>query len=288
MASVRFDNLHDPRFKVLGKKLGTSHFDAIGRMAFIWDFCTEKNTHKVSETVCNLLADAQNFSDLICDEEVDLGERTSSGIRIKGTKGRIEWLAKARNNGKKGGRPKLTKTKPDGYPLDNRNRTGIEPESNPSLGYASLVSSSLGSAKLSIGETEEKNLTAQSQAIAESSKELSKVPSDKKNEVGLKAREFCAAYIKAYQTKFPGQRPSDIYDGKVQGQIKNFVSTYPLDRAKDLIQVFFQMETKWFGTKGYDFITFRNNLNKIGQALDSGTDPDGNKIDWKKFWSETA
>jgi hypothetical protein len=101
-----------------------------------------------------------------------------------------------------------------------------------------------------------------------------------------KAKEFVGAYVKAYQSRFPDCRPEDLNDGKVRGQILNWIKEYPLDRACQLIQVYFQMDSKWFGTKGYDFLTFRNNLNKIGQALDSGSDPDGNQINWERLWAK--
>ena len=106
-----------------------------------------------------------------------------------------------------------------------------------------------------------------------------------KREAQSKAATFVGAYVKAYQTRFPEGRPEDLQDGKVRGQIMNWISGLPegeksLQRACQLVQVFFQMDTKWFATKGYDFLTFRNNLQKIGQALDSGKDPDGNAINW--------
>lgn len=97
-------------------------------------------------------------------------------------------------------------------------------------------------------------------------------------EDGDKTAVFIAAYVRAWAAKFPG-RPEDLNDGKIIGQIRAWISSYPLERACELIQVYLQMDCKWFSTKGYDFMTFRNNLNKIGQALDSGVDPEGSKID---------
>lgn len=108
----------------------------------------------------------------------------------------------------------------------------------------------------------------------------------KKLESRAKAQRFAGAYVRAYQTRYPGGRPEDLNDPKVRGQILSWVSDYPIERAEQLIQVYFQMEAKWFNAKGYDFITFRNNLNKIGQALDSGEDPDGQQINWKAFWEK--
>lgn len=96
-----------------------------------------------------------------------------------------------------------------------------------------------------------------------------------------KGQAFAAAYVKAYQTRWPEGRPEDLNDGKTKGQIMNWIEEYPLDRARELIQAYFQIEAKWFQTKGYDFETFRRNLNVIGQALDSGQDPNSG-IDWSK------
>lgn len=140
-----------------------------------------------------------------------------------------------------------------------------------------------------IGEASEKSATKKKKVTAiasdtptvasDTSKEV--LISQQKEEAKEKARAFVAAYVKAYQVKFPAGRPEDLSDGKVRGQILNWIKDYSLERAKQLIQVFFQMDNKWFQQKGYDFMTFRNNLNLIGQALDSGVDPSGSKIDWE-------
>ena len=129
MASIRLEDeaRKDPRFGILGKRMGTSKFDARARMEELWAYCTEKQTYFLSAEIIDELAEFPNFSHLICEPEVSLAEACSEGIRIKGTKGRIEWIAKLRKNGKKGGRPRKTKTKPEA----NQNETRIEPPSNP-------------------------------------------------------------------------------------------------------------------------------------------------------------
>lgn len=136
--------------------------------------------------------------------------------------------------------------------------------------------------------TNENSIGGIATAIAPSAElpvETKKTDPATKEAQNQKARQFVGAYVKAYQAKFPDGRPEDLNDGKIRGQILNWIKEYPLDRACDLIQTYFQMDSKWFGTKGYDFLTFRNNLNKVGQALDSGADPDGNKINWEKVFS---
>lgn len=129
MASIRLEDeaRKDPRFGILGKRMGTSKFDARARMEELWAYCTEKQTYFLSAEIIDELAEFPNFSHLICEPEVSLAEACSEGIRIKGTKGRIEWIAKLRKNGKKGGRPRKTKTKPEA----NQTETRIEPPSNP-------------------------------------------------------------------------------------------------------------------------------------------------------------
>lgn len=105
MASVRIErkSFNDPRFKFLAKRLGVSLFDAVGRMAFVWSYCTEHETYFITPEAIDIIAEFENFSEVICEQNIGLGEKTSKGIRIRGTRGRIEWLAKLRKNSIKGG-----------------------------------------------------------------------------------------------------------------------------------------------------------------------------------------
>lgn len=106
MGNVKVDDmaLKDPRYVVLGRALGTTKFDALGRMVELWAYCTEKQTYFMTETSIDICADREGFYNLIMSPEIDLGERQDDGsIRIKGTEGRIEWLGRLRNNSVKGG-----------------------------------------------------------------------------------------------------------------------------------------------------------------------------------------
>lgn len=130
MTSVRIDKPSDPRFKLLGLLLGTDHFGAKGRMVDIWSYCTEKHAYILKESMINAIAENAQFAEFMV--EADLGEKVEGGIRVKGTAGRIEWLAKKRENGKKGGRPaeenlEETETEPNG----NLEITESEPNANP-------------------------------------------------------------------------------------------------------------------------------------------------------------
>lgn len=95
---------------------------------------------------------------------------------------------------------------------------------------------------------------------------------------------FIVTYIRAYQKRY-GEKCRPDLGGKAQGIIKSVLKDIPLDRANQLIQVYLQMDTKWFVTKAHDLVTFKENLNVIGNALDTGTDAVGNN--WRDFKWDT-
>lgn len=97
--SVRIEDeaFGDLRFRRLGVLLGSNEFDALGRMAWLWRQATQQATYILSEDEVALIVDPN----LVVQSK--LGERVDGGIRIKGAKGRIEWLHKLRSNSKLGG-----------------------------------------------------------------------------------------------------------------------------------------------------------------------------------------
>lgn len=146
MPSVRIedDAFGDLRYETLAQVAGLADADhARGKMARLWRQCTAERIYHLSETeVCAVLG-SRGVDALI---ESRLGEQTDRGIRIRGTRGRIEWLEKLRKNGKKGGRPKKTKTKPSGFQESNppalvpalvlvpaQEREGVAPAAPPPL-----------------------------------------------------------------------------------------------------------------------------------------------------------
>ena len=107
MARVNVEQqaLTDARFKRLGELLGGDHRLALGHMIYIWNECQERDTYTLSNDELRLLSGVENFASALV--QAGLGTKVKGGrTRIKGTNGRIEWLAKARQNGRKGGRPK--------------------------------------------------------------------------------------------------------------------------------------------------------------------------------------
>jgi hypothetical protein len=92
----------DGRFKALGRILGTTEYDALGRMAHVWRYCTDKQTAILAPHEVNVLTDATDLAAAIV--RANLAEELEDGtIRIRGAGGRIEWMGRLRENAKKGG-----------------------------------------------------------------------------------------------------------------------------------------------------------------------------------------
>jgi uncharacterized phage protein (TIGR02220 family) len=114
-ASVRIEDeaFADERYEDLALAAGLADADhARGKMARIWRQCTIENQHALPfETIRRILG--ERGIDAL--RTARLGDVLEDGrVRIRGTRGRIEWLEKLRKNGRKGGRPKITKCKPSG------------------------------------------------------------------------------------------------------------------------------------------------------------------------------
>lgn len=272
----------DPRRSALSRLLGGDEI-ADGTAIRAWVVAQEFWKHGrqlIPEVLFHTLVGASHLLG------VGLAELREGGVYVRGSSAYLDWVLEKRAAGKAGGkksaqRPRNAKGQLQKTPKQLPSTAQADIQAEPKHVQASVsgsfsVSVSDSKNEESIGRENEVNLPA--------------IPGskDKKQLAKGKAQAFAAAYVKAYQTRWPGKRPEDLNDGKVRGQMLNWIEDYPLDRARELIQVFFQMETKWFGTKGYDFLTFRNNLNKIAQALDSGHDPDGNSLDWEKIRREVG
>jgi len=78
----------DPRITMVGELAGYNAFEALGRMTHLWRWCTQRRTYTVTESTVRVMLGPHGVEALLGAE---LGERTPDGIRVCGTKGRIEW-----------------------------------------------------------------------------------------------------------------------------------------------------------------------------------------------------
>lgn len=104
---------------------------------------------------------------------------------------------------------------------------------------------------------------------SEEKKSKTPVSLSEKTALNEKRSRFISEYRKSFKKRFPKSDP--IVDGKTLGLINNFLKHMEIEKACLLIQAYFQIEDEWFRKKGYDFVTFVNNLQKIANAFSSGS-----------------
>lgn len=142
MTAVRIENeaFSDERYDDLAAAAGLVDADhARGKMARLWRQCTIEQTHTLPNVTVQRVLGPNAVTAL---EAARLGERVNdTHVRIRGTRGRIEWLKKLRDNGKfgrRGGRPKknprgLSSENPDGHPDGFPSKTPLTLTLTPSL-----------------------------------------------------------------------------------------------------------------------------------------------------------
>ena len=120
---VEEDAFSDLRFAELAALCGLADADhARGKMLHIWRQCTLECDYSLSAIAIDSILGANGAQNLV---ESRLGTVDLDGrIRIHGTEGRVEWLAKVRKNGRKGGLATKAKWRSDARPTAPLNRKG--------------------------------------------------------------------------------------------------------------------------------------------------------------------
>lgn len=96
--------LTDIRFVKLAKLVGLADGDhARSKLEHVWAHCTFHQVHYLSETDFDLIAKVDGIARAAADSSIDLAVHTERGYRVKGLRGRIEWIKNLRDNAKKGG-----------------------------------------------------------------------------------------------------------------------------------------------------------------------------------------
>lgn len=238
MARINIDEefWSDRRRPKLILKLG-SEFMADGVMLTVWKlaelyWCPGKSPIPIKAW------DEAGIPDSVI--EVGFAERRTDGIYVRGSEERFAWRFVRQEAGSKGGKAKASNAK--------------QAVAKPSKKKQNVASSSLSS-------------SLSSSSSVSSSTSLNSVGSEP---VGVApSQAFIAAYSTAYKARY-GEAARPSLDGKTVGLIKQFVQDTPIERAVLLVETFLTMNDAWFITKAHDFGTFRENLTKIGLALDTG------------------
>lgn len=253
MASVRLEDSvwTDPRFVMLGNLLGASKFDAIGRVAAVWAYCTEKETYFLAEGMIDTIAGCSGFTTFLSNSDVNLAEFVEKRglFRIKGTRGRIEWIGKLRNNSRIGGAK--TRARWQAKRLAKRGPE-VGPDEGPLIPVpvpVPVLSPVPVTTPIKKQEREEKGSVANT---------------------GV----FIGNYCRLWKSKY-GTNPEIM--GKEAGAAKSLVKNLGSERATELMESYLAMNDAWFLKKRHDLSTLIGNLNAVVQFHDTGNQILGSK-----------
>lgn len=139
-ASVRIEDeaFNDGRIEVLGALIGADKFSALGRLAHVWRQCTAMGNDVLPRVLVAVYIDP--------DALVGAGlaeKRGSDLLRIKGARGRIEWLEDkrraGRENGKKGAHFGKLGGRPRGVTCETPRKPGEGVMENPPTATATAT-----------------------------------------------------------------------------------------------------------------------------------------------------
>jgi hypothetical protein len=104
MARVNLDDddFGNPRIARLGRILKTSKYDALGRMAYVIRFCTDRQDPVVDGRDLDDLVDVDGFAHALVEAQL-AAPHDELRVRILDIEERISWLGKVRSNAAKGG-----------------------------------------------------------------------------------------------------------------------------------------------------------------------------------------
>jgi hypothetical protein len=259
MARINIDDQgrNDPRLKILGSLLGTSRFDARGRMEELWAYCTDRQTYEIEPHMVAVLSEHESFASLMCDPRVNLGEVLANGnVYVRGTKGRIEWLGARRKAAKKGGkaRAKSGKRKEDGTFQGNlassqtsRQTSSQTPANDP--GQSSALTLALAPSLALVNYSVRGEV-----ATRPAAKDFSPV--------GLWMRNYQITYGVRYELQ-----------GKDTGMLTNLAKGRTAEQLDTLFACYLAIEEKLYREQKHPLSLFFRDLQKISVAAKTGIDP---------------
>ncbi len=129
-ASVRIEDeaFNDDRIAVLGDLLGTSRYDALGRLAYLWRQATAMGSAVLSD---ELVARHVDPDKLI---KAGLGARHKCGVLLRGASDRVMWLKEKREAGKENGKKGAQFGSLGGRPRKTPKKPGMGVSAEPSMG----------------------------------------------------------------------------------------------------------------------------------------------------------
>lgn len=93
-------------------------------------------------------------------------------------------------------------------------------------------------------------------------------------------------YVKAWRERYKATNARPDLGGKSQGILRRALQQYRWDQLALMLQVYCQVDDKWFNTKKHDLATFEQNLNKIALCMEKGRSEPGVRT-WEDIVDET-
>jgi hypothetical protein len=249
-ASVRIEDeaFSDARYAELAEYAGLADADhARGKMAQLWRQCTLERCYSVSAFLVRQYLGSDGVNAIV---RARLGEQLPNEmVRIRGTKGRIEWLEKLRKNGRKGGRPAKYSKKPSGYPVGS-----------PS-GYSELNPPAPAPAPAPANPPSE-GKSASPAAPRTKSRQL-QILEDKVDAATGPHQQAIAEFTAYYQRAHDGAKPT--WNGKTGKLISELVKAHGLAEVTRRIGVLETAPPKW-PPAPWDLPTFVSNFDKVASA----------------------
>lgn len=260
MARINFEDeiAIDHRFRHLVRKVGDED-KANGMLLRFWRIA--QRYWGQGELVPKKVFELEELHSIL---ECDLAEERPDGIYAKGTEKRFQWYVQKCDASKKGvqARKNSNRDTSAGQPADHSRSTESSAPVNPLVPTLAPVPVPTQNTKILLSEGRNRSPLTIKPATPGPAR-AGPYP----------VNRFIAAYIQAFQANPEhGKDTRPHVGGKVQGLMRQLLKDYPIERLELLIQTYCQMTDPWFKTKGWDFLTFHENIGKIGVALDKGRD----------------
>jgi hypothetical protein len=92
-------------------------------------------------------------------------------------------------------------------------------------------------------------------------------------------------YVKSWKQRYNAANARPDVGGKSQGILRRCLGQYSAQQLALMLQVFCQIDDKWFNTKKHDLGTFEQNLNKVALCMEKGRSEPGVKT-WEDIVDE--
>lgn len=190
--------------------------------------------------------------------EVGLAKRSGDFVFVLGADEQFAWLTQRVEAGRKGGIAKRENHNTITESSDNSE--GLATAKRP-LSDAKPPISLLLSPSSFLPSHNSKDLKPCQKKISDTGQDL------KKLEAGKNAQLLIQHYCEEYKKRHRG---TPAIHGKTVGLVTSILKSVSLEKAKDMVTVFFQIKDPWFQKTKHRFDVFYQNFEQIGAALDAG------------------